>query len=80
MGEVSVGGVNQDIGEQEVRRITNVAADSAPTDAVNVSQLQNQMQNVRYDVDNRLKALARTRRVCRHRRCYGKPAATDQTR
>lgn len=38
IGEVSVGRTTED-GKQEVRRITNVAAGSAPTDAVNVSQL-----------------------------------------
>ncbi|KGQ62661.1 YadA-like family protein [Gallibacterium anatis] len=54
IGEVSVGGVNE-AGEQEVRRITNVAAGSAPTDAVNVSQLEAS----KYETNKKINRLAR---------------------
>lgn len=54
IGEVSVGGVNE-AGEQEVRRITNVAAGSAPTDAVNVSQLE----AAKYETNKKINRLAR---------------------
>ncbi|OBW97574.1 hypothetical protein QV03_09515 [Gallibacterium anatis] len=54
IGEVSVGGVNE-AGEQEVRRITNVAAGSAPTDAVNVSQLEAS----KYETNKKINHLAR---------------------
>ncbi|MFC0322160.1 YadA-like family protein [Gallibacterium melopsittaci] len=52
VGEVSVGSVNAETGEQEVRRITNVAAGSAPTDAVNVSQIQNLGRDFTKQINN----------------------------
>ncbi|NOL49619.1 YadA-like family protein [Pelistega europaea] len=59
VGEVSVGRMTES-GEQEVRRITNVAAGSAPTDAVNVSQLYGlgaDMSKRINQLDNRISGL-----------------------
>jgi autotransporter adhesin len=53
VGEVSVGSAGAE------RRITNVAAGAAPTDAVNVSQLQSSQANIDYkinDLDEKLSA------------------------